>query len=450
MKTNEINRRSFLKTGLTAATSLSLPTIIPSHSWARDNNTAPSNRITIGFIGVGNRGFGDLVRGFMGLSDCRVLAVCDVNRRFANKAKAYVDQTYGNTDCAVYGDFREILVRKDIDAVVIGTPDHWHAVMTVMACQHGKDVYCEKPLSRTIREAKVVVEAARRYARVVQVGSHARSSPIIRYACQVVRQGGIGEIKKIIAVCGVPPFFWNLPPEPVPDYFDWDMWVGPALWRPYNRDLVQLLNWRQNRDYSGGAMSDRGAHFYDVAHWGMGMDYSGPVEIIPSDGKDDRLVTLKYANGVEVIHPKIQNDWGLHDKYSIGTYFFGSEGTVYVHTWREIATFEPESLGKAYFQKLKAMNAIRNAEAVRNPQRDINSPTLTSNHLENFLDCVRNRKRPNADVDLARHSVIVPLLANIALYTNRNLRWNPDKEEFINDSDANRYLDKPRREPWTL
>ena len=198
MKTNEINRRSFLKTGLTAATSLSLSTIIPSHSWARDNNTAPSNRITIGFIGVGNRGFGDLVRGFMGLSDCRVLAVCDVNRRFANKAKAYVDQTYGNTDCAVYGDFREILVRKDIDAVVIGTPDHWHAVMTVMACQHGKDVYCEKPLSRTIREAKVVVEAARRYARVVQVGSHARSSPIIRYACQVVRQGGIGEIKKII------------------------------------------------------------------------------------------------------------------------------------------------------------------------------------------------------------------------------------------------------------
>ena len=301
-----VTRRHFLHRTATTAAGLALgtPSILRGSALGF-SRTAPSERVTLGFIGLGWKGFegcwGSLLQTFIADRSCQVLAVCDVDRRYVERAKSFVDQTYENQDCATFRDFRELIVRPDLDAVVIATPDHWHAVQTIWACREGKDVFCEKPLSLTIREARAMVDAGRRYRRVVQTGSQSRSNNRVRFGCEVVRQGRIGEVREVHVTCGPPSVPCDLPAEPVPDYLDWDLWLGPAPWRPYHSRIhpVQFRAWF---DYSGGGMTDWGAHHFDIAQWGLGMDHSGPVEIIPPDGHTQQRLTLKYANGVTVHH----------------------------------------------------------------------------------------------------------------------------------------------------
>ena len=420
------SRRDFLKRSALAM--LALPNLITSTALAA-GRAAASERVTLGFIGVGWKGFegcwGSLLQTFIADRRTQVLAVCDVDRRFRERAKKFADQTYGNQDCAAYRDFRDLIVRPDLDAVVIATPDHWHAVQTIWACREGKDVFCEKPLALTIREARAMVNAARRHNRIVQTGSQSRSNGRIRFGCDVIRQGRIGQVREVHVTCGPPSVPCALPAEPVPDYLDWDLWLGPAPWRPYH-SKIHPVNFRAWFDYSGGGMTDWGAHHFDIAQWGLGMDHSGPVEIIPPDGQDQIHLTFKYANGVVVHHTG-------HD-VGQGVTFFGSEGRVNMMAVSGRAVFEPEALGRE----------CREVESL--------STDLLANkgHYANFIDCVRSRKTPAADVEIGCRTLTVCLLGNIAHALKRPLRWDPVKEEFPNDAEANRWLARAHREPWQI
>ncbi|MCU0875151.1 MAG: Gfo/Idh/MocA family oxidoreductase [Pirellulaceae bacterium] len=423
-------RRQFLCRSATTAAGvvLGIPSFLPgtAFGWGR---AAPSERVTLGFIGLGWKGFegcwGSLLQTFIADLSCQVLAVCDVDRRYLERAKSFVDQTYGNQDCATCHDFRDLLARPELDAVVIATPDHWHAVQTIWACRAGKDVFCEKPLSLTIREARAMVDAARRYNRIVQTGSQSRSNGRVSFGCEVVRQGRIGQVREVHVTCGPPSVPCDLPAEPVPDYLDWDLWLGPAPWRPYHARIhpVQFRAWF---DYSGGGMTDWGAHHFDIAQWGLGMDHTGPVEILPPDGQDQKQLTLKYANGVTVRHTGYD--------VSQGVTFFGSEGRVNLMAVSGRATFEPEELGRQ----------------CRDLETQASDLLANKGHYANFLDCVRSRKRPAADVEIGCRTVTVCHLANIAHALKRPLRWDPVKEEFPNDAEANRCLARANREPWQI
>jgi predicted dehydrogenase len=316
------------------------------------------------------------------------------------------------------------LARQDIDAVMIGTPDHWHAIIAIEAAKAGKDIYCEKPMSLTIREARAMVNAVRRYGRVFQTGSQQRSSWQFRFACELVQSKRIGELKSIEVYVGGPSQDCYLPEEPVPKQIDWSMWLGPAPWRPYNSNICSLndpASWRSYRDYSGGSMTDWGAHHFDIAQWGMGMDHSGPIEIIPPDGKQVKWLTYRYASGVMVTH-------GGPGGY--GVIFNGTEGKievnrVYIRTW-------PDSIA----QKPTGPNEVH---LYRSP-----------GHHNDWLRSIRTRQRPICDVEIGCRSVTVCHLGNLAYWLKRPLRWDPLKEEFVGDAEANRWLDRPKREPWTL
>ena len=430
MPSGSATRRQFLCRSATTAAGLALgiPSFVPGSALGLAR-TAPSERITLGFIGLGWKGFegcwGSLLQTFIADRSCQVLAVCDVDRRYVQRAKNFVDQTYENQDCATFRDFRDLIVRPDLDAVVIATPDHWHAVQTIWACREGKDVFCEKPLSLTVREARAMVDAGRRYRRVVQTGSQSRSNGRVRFGCEVVRQGRIGEVREVHVTCGPPSVPCTLPGEPVPDYLDWDLWLGPAPWRPYHSRIhpVQFRAWF---DYSGGGMTDWGAHHFDIAQWGLGMDHSGPVEITPPDGQTQQRLTLKYANGVTVHHTGYDVNQGVT--------FIGSQGRVNLMAVSGRAKFEPAELGYE----------CRDLET--------QSTDLLANkgHYENFLDCVRTRREPTADVEIGCRTVTVCHLANIAHALKRPLRWDPVKEEFPGDAEANRCLRRAYREPWQI
>jgi len=424
--TNRQSRRAFLGrvSGLVVA-----PQVICSAALGGEGRPPASERIATGFIGLGWKGFegcwGSLLQSFIAYPECQVMAVCDVDRRYRDRAKAFVDQTYGNRDCASYVDFRELVTRPDLDCVVIATPDHWHAVQTIWACRHGKDVYCEKPLALTIREARAMVEAARRYERVVQTGSQSRSNPGVRYACRVVREGRIGEVREVHASCGGPSVPCPLPGEPVPDYLDWDRWLGPAPRRPYHPHIHPRA-FRAWRDYSGGGMTDWGAHHFDLAQWGLGKDDTGPVEIIPPDGQDRPALAFKYADGATILHSSL--DVGT------GVTFLGSEGRVSATAVVGVTSFEPESLKRDYAHSVHTANDLY----------------ANKGHYEDFLDCVRTRRRPSADVEIGCRTVTLCHLGNIAYELKRPLRWDPDGEAFVDDPAADRFLDRARREPWSI
>ncbi len=279
---------------------------------------------------------------FLGSGDVQVVAVCDVDTNRREDAKKTVEKQYADKQksgrykgCAAYNDFRELLGRKDIDAVVIATPDHWHAIPAIEACKAGMDVYCEKPLSLTIHEAKTMRDAARKYARVFQTGSQQRSSNEFRLACELVRSGRIGKLKAVYVNVGGPSHPCDLPAEPLEPGLDWERWLGPSPERPYNSVLSprgvhkHFPDWRNYREYSGGMMTDWGAHHFDIAQWGLGMDDSGPVEIIPpEDPKAEKGLRYVYANGVTVIHAEEYEP----GKKVNGLAFVGSEGKVFVES----------------------------------------------------------------------------------------------------------------------
>lgn len=449
---HRITRRTFLQH---SGRALAAAYIIPRTSLGTTNRAAPSERINLGIIGLKKMG-GPHVENLLGFGDVQIVAVCDVDTNAREAAKKKVEQSYGDrkrdgtfTGCAAYNEYEQILERPDVDAVLIATPEHWHAIMAVAACRAGKDVYCEKPLALTVREARAIVDAARRYGRVFQTGSQQRSEANFRFACELVQSGYIGQVKTVHVELGPCSRPIELPEEPVPPGFDYERWLGPAPWAPYNRLRVGSYyddGWRRIRDYSGGKMTDWGAHFFDIVQWGLGMDASGPVEVIPPPGQPEldpqqvykptdhrlregsgaspmadptRLLTYRYASGVEVIKD------GRN-----GITFVGTEGTVEVARGQLKTT--PASL-----------------KDVKLGPNDVHLYESRS-HYQNWLDCIRTRGQTICPAEIGCRSVTVCHLGNIALWLNRPIRWDPAREEIIGDEYAARWLDRPKRAPYRL
>ena len=421
-----ISRRDFLRRTGGAGLALSLPMIITNNALGAPGVPPASERIHVGMIGVGNQGGGNL-KAFM--KD--VIAVCEVDKNRLAEAKAKVEKANGKT-CAAYGDYRKLLENKDVDAVVITVPDHWHALITINACEAGKDVYCEKPLTLTIAEGRAMVKVARKYNRIVQTGSQQRSDDKFRLACELVRSGRLGKIQTVRA--GISRVNFSGPAVPdsdPPPELDYDFWLGPAPQRPYNKLRIHY-NFRFFWDYSGGQMTNWGAHHLDIAQWGLGMDESGPISVettaptrynkdgwfeVPEFGQ----VTYKYANGVTLICGQSQRG---------GTTFEGEKGTIYVNRGR--LESKPEEIIK---EPLK--------------ENDVHL-YVSKNHHQNWLDCIKTRKPPIADVEIGHRSATVCHLGNIAIRTNKKITWDPAKEEIVGDAELAKWVGKPYRAPWSL
>lgn len=422
-----VRRRRFL--ALSAA-GLAVPVVLPRCVFGQASQSAPSERITLGLIGMGKQNRYHLSQ-FLRTDQVHVLAVCDVDTTRREHAKKMVEDRYaeqrpGYKGCAAYNDYRELVARDDIDAVVIGTPDHWHIHPIVDACKARKDVYCEKPLTLTIAEAKLAIDAVRKYDVVFQTGSQQRSSREFRFACELVRNGRIGKIVRVEAAVGGPSRWCDLPEEPLEPGLDWNMWLGQAPMRPYNSVLSprgvhdHFPAWRAYREYSGGGMTDWGAHHFDIAQWGLDMDQSGPVEIIPPEEPNATSgVRFVYANGIELIHG---GPGGVH--------FVGTEGEIFVN--RGKLASKPESI----IEQPIGEGEIHLYE----------SP----GHHRDWLDCIRSRKRPICDVEIGARSVTVCHLGNLVYWNRRPLRWDPANWEFPNDEEANSWRDRTRRDPWQL
>jgi predicted dehydrogenase len=408
-----LSRRRFL-TG--AAASFAAPYIITSNALGQNGTPPASERITTGHIGVGGMGGGHF-GGSIGDKRLQVLAACDVRRDNLESAQKRYAEVKGANDLATYHDFRELLEREDIDAVFIATPDHWHAIIACEAARLGKDIYCEKPMALTIGEAQILRDTVRRHNTVFQTGSQQRSDWRFRYACELVRNGRIGKLQTINVGVGGPSTERWTKEEPMPEGVDWEMWLGPAPLKPFSQHRMQ--SWRDYRDYSGGAMTDWGAHHFDIAQWGLGMDGSGPTEIIPANPVAKTPLTYKYDTGVTVFHGGAN-----------GVKFTGSDGIVevnrgYLQSW-------PEDIIKA-------------------PIGSSDIRLYTSNdHRGDWINCIKTRQRPICDVAIGASSVIVCHIGNIATWLGRPLKWNPQREEFIGDSEANRWKDRPKRAPWSL
>ncbi|MBP7050399.1 MAG: Gfo/Idh/MocA family oxidoreductase [Phycisphaerae bacterium] len=423
------SRRRFLRhvAGISAGV-VGFPHIVPSTVLG---SSAPSERITLGCIGVGGQGTGNM-QGFLSKKDAQVVAVCDVDKKNLDRAKSLVDKKYENTGCATYHDFREVIARADIDALSLAMPDHWHSIPVVLGAQAGKDMYGEKPLARTIHEGMVMRDAMNQYGRIWQTGSWQRSQENFRHACELVRNGRIGKILRVEVGLPTGGGTDNRPVQPVPENLDWDFWLGPAPWVPYRG--VSHWDWRWIMDYSGGQLTDWAGHHIDIAHWGLGLEETGPVEIegkgvYPKDGlfnvPTEYKFTCKYANGVEMV---VANDRQVPK--GMGTVWYGEKGWVHVDRGRQAT--EPANL----WNDVIGPNEIRLYES-----RD---------HQQNFLDCVRSRRKTITPIEVAHRSISVGLLGEIAMLLERKLRWNPEKEEFVNDPEANRMLSRPMRAPWHL
>jgi predicted dehydrogenase len=432
---NELSRRAFV----TGAAAAALPILLPRSALGDDKKPAASERLTLGFIGMGYQMLGHL-NYFLGQKETHVLAVCDVDTKRRDNAKKIVEEKNGKNQkngsykgCSAYTDYRDLLARGDIDAVVIATPDHWHAIPALEAIKAGKDIYCEKPLTLTIHEAKALIDAVRKHNRVFQTGSQQRSSQEFRKACELVRSGRIGKVKAVYVNVGGPSKPCDLPEEPEEPGLDWDRWLGPAPRRSYNAILSprgvhkHFPNWRLYREYSGGMMTDWGAHHFDIAQWGLGMDQSGPVEIIPPDDpKAEKGVRFVYDNGVEVIHAD-KDDKGNNVR---GVTFVGSSGRVYVD--RGYLSSDPVELHKLDL-------GPKDVHLYESP-----------GHQRDWLNCVKSRKKPICDVEIGARSVTVCHLGNLAYWNHRKLRWDPKEWHFVGDAEADKWLDRERREGYPL
>lgn len=431
MNTRRVSRRGFLKRSAAAVGVTAMaPWVVPSSALGRDGAAPASDRIAMGHIGLGWFGIVDL-RNFLGSRDVQNVAVCDVDAAKLQTGKALVDERYGNTDCKAYRDFRQMFEQAGLDAVSIATPDHWHAIPTIDACRRGMDVHVEKPLTLTIREGRAMVEAARRFGRVVQTGSEARSNSRCRLACELVRNGRLGKVKEVyVGGVGGPSRTDILPAEPVPAELDWDFWLGPAPWRPYNH-AYHPVSWRGFYDFSGGGLTDWGAHHFDLAQWALGMDDSGPVEIHPPDGKEHKFLTYIYANGVRMYH--VLGEPPPAEMLAAVT-VVGTEGRLGM-SYGGLAATDPPSL---------ALDNIRPDEV------HLHRCPPGGHEVGDFLTSVRTRARPGADVEIGHRTATVCHLGGIAYRLGRPLKWDTVREEFLGDAEANRMCARAMREPWRL
>jgi predicted dehydrogenase len=452
-----ITRRNFLKRTTRAATAaVGFPYVISSAVLGRSGTVAPSNRITMGFIGMGGQGIGNMTGndysnipgGFMGKPEVQAVAVCDVDIKRRIKARDMVNVKYGKKGCAAYNDFRELLARKDLDAVMIATPDHWHALIGIAAAKAGKDVYSEKPLAHNIIEGRAICNVVKKYGTVWQTGTQQRSWREFRVAAEMVQNGRIGEVKMVrVGLPAGDTVNRKIELVPVPNGFDYDMWLGPAPWVPYCDGRCHG-NFRRNSDYSSGPIADWAGHHVDIAQWGMGTDFSWPVEIegegeFLKNGLYDNMTTFhiecKFAEGFTMIiedsnRRAIGKDGKEFTKglsgVNMGILFEGSEGWIQVN--RSALDVYPDS-------------------TLKKPVGPDEIHLYRSNdHKQNFLDCIRSRAQTVAPADVAHHSIAIGYMGIISMRLGRKLRWDKDKEQFIDDEEANRMLYRDMRSPWHL
>jgi len=443
-------RRQFLKASLASAAA---PLLLPGHVWAAE--TSPNAKIRMAFIGTGKQSQG-LIRGFIGQTDdVQAVAVCDVDTtRRENARKSIVDfyATKERTETVdAYSDFREIIARRDIDAVCIATPDHWHALITTAALSAGKDVYCEKPLVHSIEEALAVMEAVKRHQRILQTGSMQRSMKEFRAAAELVRNGFIGEVKSVIVQFGKPGILCDLPEEPAEPGLDWDRWLGPAPVRPYSSVLAprgvhsHFPDWRKYLEYGGGMVTDWGAHHLDITQWALGMDESGPTSIhIPDNAKNlPEGGQVRYANGVTVTH---KNE-------GYGVDITGTEGSVKVNRGRIEVTIKGEVV--AQFEKGTAGTSLER-EVAKLDATLLKEPKLTlyrtpkGNHLADFLTSIRSRQKPCTHEIIGARSATVCNLLNLGYHHGTSFSWDPASFALTGPGTDPSWLKYQYRGDWKL
>jgi len=440
-KRAKINRREFLKKaaiagGVAAAGVVGFPTIVKASALGKSGAVSPSNRIVMAGVGFGMMGPGNMAS-FLEKPEVQWVAVCDIDKEPLARAQDTVDKKYGNTSCATYHDYRELFLRKDLDAVSLAVPDHWHAMLAISALRAGLDVYGEKPLTHNLREGRALCNAVKHYGRVWQTGSWQRSVENFHQACELVRNGRIGKVTRVEV--GLPSGHYDFAGTfgqealvPPPPNLDYDFWIGPAPWWPYCKARVHM-NWRWNMDFGGGQLMDWIGHHLDIAHWGMGWDETGPVEVeatgdFPTSGIYNSptryYVKAKYADGTPmVIAGGYEEIWG-------GTKWIGEHGWVWVD--RGQFETEPESLKH---------ETIGPDEIRLYRSRD---------HYQNFLDCVRSRAKTITPAETAHRSASVGHLGVIAMEVGRKIKWNPETETIIGDPEAERLLSHAYRQPWQL
>jgi predicted dehydrogenase len=433
----QLNRRSFLQTALAAAGGVAAaPTLIPSSALGRDGFVAPSERIVMGGIGIGGRGT-FVLNWMMGFPDVQFVANCDPQKARREATKRVIDGKYGNNDCKLYHDLREYLyARPDIDAVLSATGDRWHALAAVWAMRAGKDIYSEKPSSMTIAEGQAVVDTAKRYGRIYQTGVQRLSEANHVYAIEAARNGMLGPVHT--AYAHIAP--WDaaemrhdwLPgqPEPSKDECDWDLWLGPCPWRPYNPEYTRG-GWRGHYDFHTSCIGEWGAHTFAQAQAGLGMLHTSPVhyQYVPNESGDGMVTT--FANGTKMILSRGDKHW--HG--SCGERFDGPEGWIgSADGYQKTEASSPKLL--ADFDKVLTEYQARTGRSL--------------NHVRNFLDCVKSRQQPVANAEVMHRSMSTVHAANICMWLKRDLKYDPVKEEFIGDVEANRLRSRAMREPFTF
>ncbi|MEI6255323.1 MAG: Gfo/Idh/MocA family oxidoreductase [Planctomycetota bacterium] len=417
------SRREFLKTASTAAgVAIAAPYVITSTALGNATTPPASDRIVMGGIGLGNMGSGDQ-NNFLGRSDVQYRAVCDVRKKWRDDGKSRVDGKYGNNDCAAYIDFRELLAREDIDAVHIASPDHWHAIMTISACRAGKDVYLQKPETLTLREGPLMIAAARRYGCVVSGGSQ-RVLDDYKDIVEPCWAGEIGTIKSVDVSVGGPSQLCFLPAQETPPDIDWDLWLGPAPWEPYNSGRVDGNygtgggSWRSYQDYSGGSLTDWGAHHFGGTIFATDLRETQPTKVsyhpLSADGKEAAYVTLTYPKGIEIHHNRPEQ---LRPRGPL----VGGRGAIAIVGDGQPRAPKPVPMYKG-----------------------------TGGIYGDFIECVKTRERPFRDLELAVNTMTGPHMIGIAYRLERSLNWDIAAQQFTGDEEANRLLDRARREPWIL
>lgn len=419
-------RRGFLNTALsTAGAAVLAPTVIPGSALGLDGAVAPSERIVVGGIGIGNRGTYDLGC-FLEQKNVQFAAVCDIKESRRTAVQKIANEKYGNENCKTYRDFRELLDRQDIDAVLIATGPNWHATAAMAAAKAGKDMYCEKPCTKNISQSLILAETMRRTGRVFQAGTQRRNLPHFAFACALARTGKLGAMKKVFAhPAGMQSMMsgWLIPePAPNPDAVDWDMYLGPAAWRPFNAKLLDGFNFEKGGGLVGGGVLEWGSHCVDLCQWALG-DVPPPVEYnAPKDGQ----LVARYENGVELIF----RETGWIPLGSCPVRFEGETGWVEAGDSGKLVLSSPALLAGRTVEEIGGYPATY--------------------HVRDFLDCVKTRGKPKGNADAACNAHIACHAANIALHLGRKVQYDLHKHEFINDQQANRLRSEALREPWRL
>jgi len=440
MSAPQSSRRRFLKTASAAAAA---PFILPSHVWSAP--VKPNDRITLGFIGIGRRG-SRVAPSLLGSNESQGVAVCDVDTNRREAAKKGVEDHYSKqsgTDfkgCDAYSEYEQIMARDDIDAVMIATPDHWHAPICMAALKAGKDVYCEKPLTHTINEATTLIDAVMAGKRILQTGSQQRSSKEFRIACELVQNGVIGKVMRVEAGFGGPPRPCDLPGEEMEPGLDWSRWLGPAPMRAYNSILSprgvhkHIPKWRAYEEYCNGQVGDWGAHHLDIAQWGLGHDGSGPVEIVPPAGTDspENGGILKYADGTEIKHVG-----------GNGVTFFGDKGKIIVNRGEFQLWWGEDKKDREFISANQVLKAEENYLNDRS-KRLYNS----KGHSTDFLESIRSRRQPICNVVVGAGTAICCHLLNMAYRSGETVKWDPKKRELLSGDKNAIWYRKERRAPF--